>query len=393
MSVDEAVDLPQVAVPAADNRGWAKRRLADVVGVLTDPQFRTWVRWWAVAVWGVAFAHTCYYEGIPFDREGLLLWLVAGAAAITFGKRALWTVAVDWLPFAAVLVAYDYARGAADSLGMPTWWTPQITVDKALFGGVEPTVWLQEHFRYATARWWDAAVCLIYISFFFLPYVTAAVLWVRSRRDFRRWAARFVTLSFLGFGLFALFPAAPPWAAAQCTPAQVAGHPSAPACLFGRPAFVPNGGLLGPVRHVRAGAHPWLERLSARGWSMLHLREAGMLLHKGQGTVDVVAAVPSLHAGGTMLFALFMWRRVRVWWRAVLVAYVLAMAVALVYAAEHYAADILAGWLLAALVMWGFARLESRRSRAAPPDTLSTDPAASMLESLCPPIATTPSSI
>ena len=126
---------------------------------------------------------------------------------------------------------------------------------------------------------------------------------------------------------------------------------------------------------------------------MLHLREAGVLLHKGQDTVDVVAAVPSLHAGGTMLFVLFMWRRVRVWWRAVLVAYVLAMAVSLVYAAEHYAADILAGWLLAALVMWGFARLESRRSRAAPPDTLSTDPAASMLESLCPPIATTPSSI
>ena len=126
---------------------------------------------------------------------------------------------------------------------------------------------------------------------------------------------------------------------------------------------------------------------------MLHLREAGVLLHKGQGTVDVVAAVPSLHAGGTMLFTLFMWRRVRVWWRAVLVAYVLAMAIALVYAAEHYVADILAGWLLAALLMRGFARWESRRSGHAPPDTLKTVPAASLLESPCPPIATTPSSI
>ena len=162
--------------------------------------------------------------------------------------------------------------------------------------------------------------------------------------------------------------------------------------MFGPAAFAQGGGLLGPVTQPQAGARPWIERLSARGWPMLHLREAAVLLHKGQGTVDSVAAVPSLHAAGTMLFALFVWRRARVVWRVVLVAYVLCMAVALVYAAEHYVIDILAGWLLAALVMWAFGRWESRRSRAAGPDTLRSVPAASQLESPCPPIATTPSS-
>jgi hypothetical protein len=61
--------------------------------------------------------------------------------------------------------------------------------------------------------------------------------------------------------------------------------------------FDADGGLLGPVAHPRAGALPYLERLSGRGWPKMHLGIAQSLLDKGQDTVDQVAAVPSLHAG------------------------------------------------------------------------------------------------
>lgn len=350
-------------------------------------------RWGALVVWLGCFAYECYENGIPFDREGLLLWLAALAAAGSIGYHPIWLlwVVVDWLPFALVLIAYDYLRGVSDTLGMPTWWYPQIHLDRIIFFGAEPTVWLQAHLKYPDVRWWDVVVCLCYISFFLLPYVTAGVLWLRRRQLFHQWAARFVTLSFLGFVLFALIPAAPPWAASRCLADQVAGHPNNPTCMYGDPQFVPHGGLLGAMTNVRPGANAWVERISTRGWGELHLSAAKSLIDKGQGVVDQVAAIPSLHLGGTLLFVLFLWRRVNKWVRPLLAAYPVVMTFSLVYSGEHYLTDCVAGALLA----WGvhalFVRYERRRMRAEPVDTLEAPPEP-MLEQACPTEPTTLSS-
>lgn len=339
---------------------------------LTD-EVLTGVRWGLICVWLLLFVLKCVTTGVPFDREGLLLWIATGAAAASLGKRAIATVILDFLPFALVLVAYDYLRGLSDTLGMPTWWHPQVAVDKFLFGGSEPTLWLQERLKYPAVQWYDIVVCLCYYSFFFLPYVTAGVLWMRSRRAFYRWSLRFVSLSFLGFGFFALIPAAPPWAAALCRPWQVAGHPNYPSCMQFWPHTVPNN-LLGQWAGGRPDADPFVERIAARGFSDLHLTVAHDLWTKGFSIADPVAAVPSLHLGGTMLFVLFMWPRVRRWWRPALAAYPLVMTFSLVYAGEHYIADCLAGALLAMLVHLGANRIERRRGRKRSPDTLEASP-------------------
>lgn len=386
-----AAGAPGGVLPATR---WHRARRT-TVETLTDPTFLRIARWSAISVWLITFAHECYVYGVPFDREGLILWIMFGLVAVTLGKRSALTVVIDWLPFAAVLIAYDYARGAADSLGMPTWWSPQLDVDRWLFGGTVPTVWLQEHFKYPTAQWWDVAVSIIYVSFFFLPYVTAGVLWLRSRLEFRRWALRFVTLSFLGFGLFALIPAAPPWAAAKCRAGEVADHPADPDCLGLHPIVGLHGGMLGRIDDPRPGAHAYIERISGKGWPKLHLGVAQSLLEKGQGIVDQVAAVPSLHAGGTLLLALFLWPRLGLWWKAVLLTYNAAMALALMYAAEHYFSDILAGWLCALLVSALFGRIERRRNAENAPDRLdgpTPQPTASRMEKPCPSTTPTPSS-
>jgi membrane-associated phospholipid phosphatase len=98
-----------------------------------------------------------------------------------------------------------------------------------------------------------------------------------------------------------------------------------------------------------------------------------------------------------MLFLIFIWSRVRVWCKAVLVAYVLLMAVALAYAGEHYFSDVIAGWLAAAAVAAAFSFLERRRKRSKAVDTLDEPPhapapTASRMENPCPPIETMPSS-
>jgi membrane-associated phospholipid phosphatase len=77
--------------------------------------------------------------------------------------------------------------------------------------------------------------------------------------------------------------------------------------------------------------------------------------------VNLVAAIPSLHAGMTAAIAAFLWHRVHRGWRPVLVAYVLIMAFTLVYTAEHYVIDILLGWAFAAAAVFALNRYDKRR--------------------------------
>ena len=83
------------------------------------------------------------------------------------------------------------------------------------------------------------------------------------------------------------------------------------------------------------------------------------LFERGQEYSNPVAAVPSLHAAYTLLFAIYLWR-VRRWARPLLAAYVAAMAFALVYTAEHYVADILLGWAYCVFAVWVVHRIADR---------------------------------
>jgi membrane-associated phospholipid phosphatase len=334
------------------------------------------LRWAALAGWAAAFSIQVANHGVPYQRTDLLFWITLGLLAWSIGRRALWVVLLDFVPFAAVLIVYDHMRGIADNLGMPTWWHPQLSVDEAFFGGRVPTVWLQEHFKHdPQTRWWDVLAAATYLSFFFLPYLTAGVLWLRKRADFHRWAARFVTLSFVCFGLFALMPTAPPWAAAACTSAQVADHPSSPRCMWSGSRL--DGGMLGAFTTYQPDSAPLVQRMPTRGLGVLHLHYAQAVIKTGQVSVDAVAAVPSLHAGGIMLFTIFFWSRVNRFWKALLALYNPVMAFALVYSAEHYVVDIVAGWLVAAGVAAGWTYLERRLAGKPAVDTLAVPSATS----------------
>ena len=83
--------------------------------------------------------------------------------------------------------------------------------------------------------------------------------------------------------------------------------------------------------------------------------------------------MPSLHAGIAFLVAMYGIWRLRSPLRWLLVLYPLAMSFALVYYAEHYVVDILAGVVLAALVMVGCGLWERRRAeRVSAPTTSPT---------------------
>jgi hypothetical protein len=316
----------------------------------------------AIVVWLVVVVWRTVATGFAFNRELLLLYICTGLVAASIGHRKVLSVLRDWIPFALVLVVYDYSRGAADVIGRPTLWHFQADADRWMFAGVAPTVWLQEHLKLPDPPWWEVVVSTTYMSFFIVPYVLAGVLWLRNRAEWKAFARLFLVLSFTALVIYALVPAAPPWAAARCTTEDVADGPAEPPCMFGAPTGAPDGGVLGPMASSQPGANDWVERISTRGWDKLHLETARSLIDEGQATVNQVAAIPSLHAGLSLAITLFLWRRVRRRWRPLLVTYPAVMAFALVYSAEHYVIDILLGWALAVAVTLALNAWTDRRS-------------------------------
>lgn len=331
---DRPVDMPASA-PA--------RPLAPADGA--GPQERTrrgpdWVTIIALAVYAVAFVVSTLIWGFPLGRERLVVWLALGMLAATIRHPARWArgMVIDWLPLVAVLITYDYLRGAADSLGFPLHMWSLIHFDEWLFGGTTPTVRLQRAFLDPNrVYWWDLVAWATYTSHFVTSFVVAAVLWVRNRKRFHAYVARFVALSYMGFITYMLYPAVPPWLAA------------------------------------RYGAIQPVYRSATRGWNYFGLHTAAQLFEKGQASVNLVAAMPSLHAAYAALICAFFWKTAKPWLRVVLAAYPLLMAWTLVYTAEHWVLDILIGWLYVAIVMtvgallgrWWRARKEKRKEKKA----------------------------
>ena len=275
----------------------------------------TLIRRIAVTGWVAVVGYRIATTGIAFNRELLLLYICTGLVAASIGRRRLLSVLRDWLPFALVLVVYDLSRGAADLIGRPTMWHWQADADRAMFFGVMPTVWLQEHLKQPHPPWWEVVISTTYMSFFIVPYVIAGVLWMRNREEWKKFAQLFVGLSFVALVIYAVLPAAPPWAAARCRGADVLDGPSAPRCMFRSAREQSDGGILGAMDLAQPGANAWIERISTRGWGKLNLDTARALIDEGQASVNLVAAIPSLHAGLSAAIAIFLWRRVSAYWR------------------------------------------------------------------------------
>jgi hypothetical protein len=288
------------------------------------------VRCCAIGIYFAAFGVWTAMYGIPVQRELVILWTCGALACASIG-RPPWQMVqlvIDWLPMVAILAAYDFTRGAADSWGIGVHVHTMIDFDRFLFFGQTPTEWLQAHLGiYGVAvRPWDVAFTLIYTSYFLVPFVVGGVLWARDRLEFLRFSKRLVTLALAALATYIVFPAAPPWMASDM-------------------------GLLDGVR-----------RTTSKGWEVLGTHTAG-LFSEGQAGVNVVAAVPSLHVGITALVAMFLCGRMRSRWRYLLFLYPLAMGFTLMATGEHYFFDVLLGWLYAGAVMAAWGWWERRKAR------------------------------
>jgi hypothetical protein len=316
------------------------------------PRVRAWVarRRRSLTGWlvlGVAFAASTATLGVPLSEDTVLIWLAAVLFVASLDDLGRWRRGVvrDWLPLYLVLVLYTALRGYASHVLWGPFIQPQLAFDRFIGLGTVPTVRLQRLlFNPYHLHVWDYAAWAVYTSHFFASYTVAAVLWKRDHERFRRFIALFVGLTFAGYVGYVLYPAMPPWMA------SAAGHIWSGLYPVNVPAY-----LASPTGYAGTTI-----RIIPVVWQHLGMHSAAALFTHGSAYANDIAAMPSLHAAYPMLILLFFWRRARRWVRALLVAYVLAMAFTLVYAGEHFVIDEIFGWIFAAAVYFGGSRLLDR---------------------------------
>lgn len=327
-------------------------------GVVSGVDLTT-LRRLGVAAYLVVLAAYCLLVGVPLDRVGMTLWIVAGLSVLCIGRgwRAWRLTLLAWLPFEGVLLAYDYSygfagrfngrldilgypmQGATNALGMPLHTTFPIEADRWLSGGILPGQWLQEHLRAnGPISWISIPVTLTYLSHFVVTPLVAVALWIWNRSRFLKWVRAVVSLAVVGLTTYLLFPMAPPWLAAQ-------------------QGLIPGWTVL---------------RANGDGFHFMGLRIAQEVLADGQDRSNPVAAMPSLHMAFATLTVLFFWSSVRRSVRPLLLLYPAMMGFTLLYSGEHYLIDEIAGVLAALAVTafwwWVDRWREERRSGREVPD-------------------------
>lgn len=249
--------------------------------------------------------------------------VVVGFLLVAAAFRRLRPFLRDWAPLLVLLFVMDALREAAYALtlarGRPVIVEAPVDFDRALFG-VLPTVALQQWLHPTPAlHWYDVPLAAVHGSHFLTFLVVGLIVWVWRPAAFRAYAAAVLLTSYAGLVGYFLAPTAPPWLAA----------------------------LQGAIPPVARVLHT-VESLHAPRFLVLGL------------DTNPVAAMPSLHAAFslTVLFGLGLVSRRAAW---LITPYPVAVAIALVYGAEHYVADLLAGYALGLAGFWGGLRLAPPR--------------------------------
>lgn len=212
-------------------------------------------------------------------------------------------------PFVAIILVYESFRGIADGLNSKVNFMFMVDADRWFFGGTLPTTTIQQWLWNGQVQWYDFALYLAYMMHFVFPLALAIVIWKKFPKQYWKYVTSFSLLMFGGFLTYLIFPAAPPWMASDMK-------------------------LIEPI-----------SRISSDVWFALGVNDFPSLYNKI--APNPVAAVPSLHAAFSTLFAIFVISLFKSKWRFVVLIYPAMIYFGTIYQGEHYAVDALLGALYA----------------------------------------------
>ena len=262
-----------------------------------------------------------FTRGFGLDTIILTFWLIA--ILLKRGKEFI----KDWFIFIILFWVYETLRGWADNIAKilhrPLIITQTIQADKFLFywltKGQNLNFWLQQQLPPQTTN----HIFLIFLFFFYTMFFwfwagTGFLLWLNNKKLFKEYMKKLLTLSFLSVTIYTLFPTAPPWYASM------------------------------------KGFLPHLDRIM---WSNVFPKSGISYIHFWDQ--NYFAALPSLHFSWPLLASIFLIKYAKTLKENKLAKYLLYSTImvpliilfAIVYGAEHYVIDAIAGLFLIFIVL------------------------------------------
>jgi hypothetical protein len=234
---------------------------------------------------------------------------------------------LDWSPFIALWIAYDFMRGVVDDLAGKIHILGPYRLEQrlfaGLFGGQIPNFWwIETQAAHAGAPWkhlLDNVTSGFYAMHMAVPIVLAWIFWntLRDREIFYRFMLAFSLVTWLSFLTYFLYPSAPPW-------------------------YVHDFGFIQPEPSFKgAGAG---NLVAADSWIGFPLFES---VYKHLNP-NKFAAIPSLHSAFPLVVFIFCLKRFgkRAWPIAI---YPLGVWFSAVYLDHHYFIDIILAWIYVAV--------------------------------------------
>lgn len=216
----------------------------------------------------------------------------------------------DWAVFLGAVVLFDSLRGLTYSLtlffGWPVYSAYAINAERALLNGNLAPAILQDAFH--GHHWLDVLTVTAHASHFLVFLIFGMAVWILRHECFATYRRSMLLLMYGGLIVYLLLPTAPPWMASQM-------------------------GMIPTLQDVHKGMYAASPALNA------------------MFDTNPIAAMPSLHAAFPALCCLL---GLRVFGKKAwpLIAYALLVAFTVIYTANHYAVDVLAGWLVAGLAYY-----------------------------------------
>jgi uncharacterized membrane protein YgcG len=140
----------------------------------------TWtkIRLALVAAYVVGYVWWFFANGVIIDRISVLLSVAIFLVIASLGRPPrFWLMMFgDLALFVLMWLAYDESRGIADRVGFPLQIQSVRNIDRVMFLGSDPVVWLQETFYRGpgNVQWYDVVGSMVYYSHFIVPPASTA---------------------------------------------------------------------------------------------------------------------------------------------------------------------------------------------------------------------------
>ncbi|OGE13400.1 hypothetical protein A3G14_02945 [Candidatus Curtissbacteria bacterium RIFCSPLOWO2_12_FULL_38_9] len=217
-----------------------------------------------------------------------------------------------WIPFIAFFFIYEFLRGFADNFAPfynnVLFWV--FGLEKSLFGEI-PTQVLQK--KFPVDHIVTQTSIFFYSIFFYFSFLVGFIIWLKNKKLFKKYAIKFLLLSYISITFFFLIPTAPPWLVNETVD-------------------------LGIERYL---LHNSIFQL----FSFLTIW--GYLLYG-----NTVAALPSLHVAWPVFTCFFLLKYFKNRFLYLLLIIPILIGFSVVLTAEHFVIDVLFGAILAVILVF-----------------------------------------